>query len=78
MNSEYLKYGLIFALIIEIGVLLFIGLYFYFHFENRIDDIAKFSPLQEFAGSYPMEMDMIILRIFNLSNNFSASIFFKN
>jgi hypothetical protein len=75
MNSVYLKYGLIFALIIGIGVLLFVSLYFYFHFDNRIDDITKFTPLQEFVDSFLMPMDMIMLRIFNLSNEFSTSVF---
>jgi hypothetical protein len=75
MNLVYLKYGLFFTLILGICVILVVELYFYFDFDDRIQDVYKFEPLQEFTKKYLTSMDMIMLRILNLSIEFSTSVF---
>lgn len=44
----YLKYGLIFSLIMGIGTIIFIEIFFSNYFSLRTDDIYKYIPLEKF------------------------------
>jgi PAS domain S-box-containing protein len=68
MKSVYLRCGLIVCLVVGILVLLFVGLYFYFHFDSRTHDISKFECLQQLSIKFLTIFDMILIELLNQSN----------
>jgi hypothetical protein len=75
-KSVYLKYSLISTFIIGLSILLFIGFYFYFYFDSRLNEISKFDSLEKMSVNFFTCIDMILIQICNQTNSyFKESIF---
>jgi hypothetical protein len=61
-----------YLLIIGVGVLLFVGIYFSFCFDSRIEVMRKYYPLQGFANTFYTSLDMILLKNLNASSDLKS------